>query len=126
MNKLFSISDVTKQLNLIDPITKKPKNHILRYWEKEFSEIRPKKINNRRYYSSKQVELIKAIKFFLKHENISILGVKKLLNTKINKLDDCNPYSLKTTFLKNKLKLKSKKILNKIKLIRSYGKKNSS
>ena len=44
MSKLFSISDVTKLLDLIDPITKKPKNHVLRYWEKEFSEIRPKKL----------------------------------------------------------------------------------
>ena len=125
MSKLFSISDVTKLLDLIDPITKKPKNHVLRYWEKEFSEIRPKKINKRRFYSSKQIELIKTIKFFLKHEKISIAGVKKLLNTKINKLDDCNTYSLKT-LLNKKLKYKSKKILNKINLIKSYGKKNSS
>ena len=126
MSKFFTISDVTKELNLIDPITKKPKNYILRYWEKEFSEIRPKKINKRRYYSLKQIELIKTIKFLLKHEDISIKGVKKLLNTKLNKLDDYNSYSLKTTFLKNKLKLKSTKILNKIRLIKSYGKKNSS
>ena len=126
MNKLFSISEVTKQLNLIDPNTKKPKNYILRYWEKEFSEIRPKKINNRRYYSLKQIELIKIIKYLLKHEDISIKGVKKLLNTKINKLDDYNSHSLKTIFFKKKIKLKSEKILNKIKLIKSYGKKNSS
>lgn len=126
MSKFFTISDVTKELNLIDPITKKPKNYILRYWEKEFSEIRPKKINKRRYYSLKQIELIKTIKFLLKHEDVSIKGVKKLLNTKLNKLDDYNSYSLKTTFLKNKLKLKSTKILNKIRLIKSYGKKNSS
>ena len=46
MNKLISISELSKMLNLIDPKTKKPLNHILRYWEKEFSEIRPKKINN--------------------------------------------------------------------------------
>ena len=126
MNKLFSISDVTKQLNLIDPITKRPKNYILRYWEKEFSEIKPKKINNRRYYSSKQIELIKIIKFLLKNKDISIAGVKKLLNTKINKLDDYNSHSLKAIYFKKKLKFKSDRILNKIKLIKSYGKKNSS
>ena len=126
MNKLFSISDVTKQLNLINPITKKPKNYILRYWEKEFSEIKPKKINNRRYYSLKQIEFIKIIKFLLKNKNISIAGVKKLLNTKINKLDDYNSHSLQTTYLKKRLELKSEKILNKIRFIKSYGKKNSS
>ena len=64
MNKLLNISEVSKILNLIDPKTKKPQNHILRYWEKEFKEIKPKKINNRRYYSLKQVEIIKMIKIF--------------------------------------------------------------
>ena len=62
MSKLVRISDLSKILNLVDPITKKPLNHIIRYWEKEFKEIRPRKINNIRYYSSKQIELIKMIK----------------------------------------------------------------
>ena len=48
MSKLINISELSKMLNLIDPKTKKPLNHVLRYWEKEFKEIRPKKINNRR------------------------------------------------------------------------------
>ena len=38
----MNISEVSKILNLIDPITKKPLNHILRFWEKEFKEIKPK------------------------------------------------------------------------------------
>ena len=63
MSKLINISDVSKSLNLVDPDTKKPLNHILRYWETKFKSIRPKKINNRRYYSIKQVEIIKMIKF---------------------------------------------------------------
>ena len=49
MAKLINISEVSKIVNLIDPITKKPLNHIVRYWEKEFKEIRPRKINNRRF-----------------------------------------------------------------------------
>ena len=57
MNKLFSITEASKLLNLINPITKKPLNHILRYWEKEFKQIVPRKINNRRYYSYKQIEI---------------------------------------------------------------------
>ena len=63
MNKLINISEMAKTINLIDPKSRKPLNHILRYWEKEFKEIKPKKINNRRYYSAKQVEIIKMIKF---------------------------------------------------------------
>ena len=54
MSKLINISELSKMLNLIDSKTKKPANHVLRYWEKEFKEIKPKKINKRRYYSSKQ------------------------------------------------------------------------
>ena len=50
MNKLLTISELSKILNLIDPVTKKPQNYVLRYWEKEFKQIKAKKINNRRYY----------------------------------------------------------------------------
>ena len=79
MNKLLIFLKYQKFLNLVDPITKKPLNHILRYWEKEFKEIKPKKINNRRYYSSKQLEIIKMIKFLLKNKGMTISGVKNLL-----------------------------------------------
>ena len=75
MSKLVNISELSRQLNLIDPSTKKPLNHTIRYWEKEFKQIKPKKINNRRYYSSKQVELIKMIKFLLKNKGMTIEGV---------------------------------------------------
>ena len=126
MAKLINISEVSKIVNLIDPITKKPLNHIVRYWEKEFKEIRPRKINNRRYYSTKQVEIIKMIKFLLKNEGMTIVGVKKFINANINKLDDHKSHSLKAEYYKKFLKTKSKLLLNKINKIKSYGKKNSS
>ena len=126
MNKLIKISELSKMLNLVDPMTKKPLNHILRYWEREFKEIKPKKINNIRYYSSKQVEIIKMIKFLLKSKGMTILGVKNLLNTNINKLDDHKGHSLKADYYRNILKLKSKTLVEKIKKIKSYGKKNTS
>ena len=126
MTKLINISEVSKIVNLIDPTTKKPLNHILSYWEKEFKEIRPRKINNRRYYSTKQVEIIKMIKFLLKNKGMTILGVKKFINVNINKLDDHKSDSLKAEYYKKFLKTKSKLLLNKINKIKSYGKKNSS
>ena len=126
MNKLSSISEVSKILDLIDPKTKKPQNHVLRYWEKEFREIKPKKINNRRYYSSKQVEIIKMIKFLLKNKGMTISGVKSILNTYTINLDDRNSDSLRTDIYKDILKLKSRSLLNRIKKIKSYGKKNAS
>ena len=126
MNKLINISEVSKILNLIDPITKKPLNHILRYWEKEFKEIKPKKINNRRYYSQKQIEIIKLIKFLLRNKGMTIIGVKKLMNLNINNLDDNDLRSLNADYYKNNLKEKSKLLLEKLKKIKAYGKKNSS
>ena len=126
MTKLLTISEVSKILNLIDPKTKKPQNHILRYWENEFKEIKPKKINNRRYYSPDQVKIIKMIKFLLKNKGMTALGVKKLLNLTANKLDVNNAHSLKTDYYRNLLKSKSKTLLQKINKLKNYGKKNSS
>jgi len=126
MNKFVNISELSKALNLIDPVTKKPLNHILRYWEKEFSEIKPKKINKRRYYSSNQVEIIKIIKFLLKNKGMTISGVKNLLKSKINKLDGYKTDSLKADYYKLLIKNKSTKLLEKINKIKNYGKKNSS
>lgn len=126
MNKFISISKLSKMLNLVDPKTKKPLNHVLRYWEKEFSAIRPKKINNRRYYSTKQVEIIKMIKFLLKNKGMTILGVKKMINLNINKLDVDNDHSLKNDYYKKSLKTKSKAVLEKIYKLKNYGKKVSS
>jgi len=126
MNKYKGISDVAKILDLIDPITKKPLNHVLRYWEKEFKDIKPKKINNRRYYTLKQIELIKMIKFLLKNKGMTISGVKNLINLNINKLDDPDSISLKTDYYKKYLKTKSREVLKKINKLKDYGKKNSS
>ena len=121
-----TISEVAELLNLFNIKTGKLSTHTLRYWEKEFKEIRPRKINNRRYYSAKQVEIIKMIKFLLKNKGMTILGVKKFINVNINKLDDHKSHSLKAEYYKKFLKTKSKLLLNKINKIKSYGKKNSS
>ena len=126
MSKLIRISELSKMLNLVDPLTKKPLNHILRYWEREFKEIKPKKINNIRYYTSKQVEIIRMIKFLLKSKGMTILGARNLLNSNVNKLDDHKHHSLKTEYYKGILKLKSKTLIEKINKIKNYGKKNSS
>jgi len=126
MNKLIPITELSKMLNLIDPDTKKPLNYILRYWEKEFKEIRPKRINKRRFYTIKQVEIIKMIKFLLKNKGMTISGVKNLINSNINKLDDPNYDSLKADYYKTVLKTKSKSILEKIKKIKTHGKKITS
>ena len=125
MSKLITISELSKKLNLINPKNKKPLNHVLRYWESEFKLIKPKIINKRRYYTNKQIEYIKLIKYLLKDQGMTIKGVKNVLNSGINKLDDYNSDSLKAEYYKNSLKTKSKKILEKILKLKNYGKKNT-
>ena len=119
MTKLVTITELSKILDLVDSKNQKPLNHVLRYWEKEFKQIKPKIVNNRRYYSSQQVETIKMIKFLLKNKGMTITGVKKALKSKINKLDDYNSHSLKADYYKKYLKEKSNKLLDKIKKLKT-------
>ena len=126
MEKLINITELSKLLNLENPKTKKPSNYTLRFWEKEFTQIRPILIKKRRYYSKKQIDVIKLIKFLLKDKGMTINGVKNALKNKINKLDDYDSISLQAQYHKRNVKLKSKKILDKINKLKSYGKKNSS
>ena len=125
MKKYVSISELSKELNLINSTTKKPLNYVLRFWEQKFRQIKPKIINKRRYYSLEQVQLIKLINFLLKNKGLTINGVKNLLNSNINKLDDYDSHSLKTDYFKKNLKEKSFKVLEKIKRLKKYGKKNT-
>ena len=121
MNKLLNISELSKLLNLTNVKTKKPSNHILRYWEKEFKQIRPTILRNRRYYSKKQIEIVKLIKFLLKDKGLTIIGVKNILKSKINTLDDYDSFSLKADYHKSNIITKSKIILEKIKRIKNNG-----
>tara|TARA_X000000368_G_C22960356_1_gene680691 strand:- start:529 stop:909 length:381 start_codon:yes stop_codon:yes gene_type:complete len=125
MEKLLNISQLSKLLNLVNSKNNKPSNYILRYWEREFKQIKPSILKKRRYYSEKQIEIIKLIKFLLKDKGMTINGVKNVLKSNINSLDDYNSYSLKADYYKENIKIKSKTILDKIKKIKRYGKKIS-
>ena len=121
----MNISQLSRLLNLVNAKTKKPSNYILRYWEKEFKQIKPIMINKRRYYGKKQINIIKLIKFLLKDRGMTISGVKNVLKSNINSLDDYNSFSLKADYHRKIIKDKSKKILEKIKQTKRHGKKNS-
>tara|TARA_B100001093_G_C26624562_1_gene926172 strand:+ start:186 stop:566 length:381 start_codon:yes stop_codon:yes gene_type:complete len=125
MNKLINISKLCEILNADNSRSKKMQNHTLRYWEKEFKQIKPIVIKNRRYYSEKQISTLKLITFLLKEKGMTINGVKKVLKSKINSLDDYNSNSLQAEYLKKRIKDKTKIILEKIKTIKKYGKKNT-
>ena len=126
MKRLLNISEVSIIIENINLKTRKPLNHTLRYWEKEFKQIKPVFLKNRRYYSEKQIDLIKLIKFLLKDKGMTIAGVKNVLKSKINSLDDYNSYSLQADYHRKIVKDKSKKILERLKKIKEYGKKNAS
>ena len=119
MDKLLNISGLCKLIGLIDSKTKKPLNHIVRYWENEFKQIQPKIINKRRYYTNKHVDLIKKIKYLIKDRGLTIKGVKKFLKADSNLLDGNELDSLKTEYQKELITNKTKKILKKLKKIKN-------
>ena len=126
MKKLINISELSRLINLVDSKTKKPSNHILRYWEKEFKQIKPLVLRKRRYYSKKKIEIIKLIKYLLKDKGMTIKGVKNVLKSNINNLDDYDSYSLQAVYQKDKIINNSKKLLEKLTKLKKYGKKNTS
>ena len=108
-----TISEVAKILNLIDKKTGKLSTHTLRFWEKEFKEIKPYIFaGNRRYYDNKSIEIIKKIKFLLKNKGMTIKGVKKQLKSDNSKLDEHNNKTINKITIKTKLKNISKLLKN--------------
>ena len=57
-NAYKTIGEITKELGLIDKKTGHLQTHTLRYWEKQFKQIRPSiRAGGRRYYSEKNIDL---------------------------------------------------------------------
>ncbi len=116
-----SIGEVAKELNLINPKTGKSNTHTIRFWEKEFKQIKPKIFSGkRRYYDNKSIDTLKKIRFLLKEKGFTINGVKKfLVNERSFNLDETSNSSINTS--KNNLKLKLEKISNLVKEIKKLG-----
>jgi len=105
INSYKTISEVVKILGLKSKRGQSLPTHTIRFWEKEFKQIKPKIFNgNRRYYDKKNIELLKKVHFLLKDQGMTINGVKKILNNKESlKLDEISNQTIKTNNLKNKL-----------------------
>ena len=116
-----SIGEVAKDLNLVNPKTGKLNTHTIRFWEKEFKQIKPKIFaGKRRYYDNKSIETLKKIRFLLKEKGFTINGVKKfLVNERSFNLDETSNSSINTS--KNNLKSKLEKISNLVKEIKKLG-----
>ena len=120
MNKSKSayktIGEVAKILNLKANKKGVLPTHIIRFWETQFKQIKPKILNsNRRYYDESCINLLKKVKFLLKEQGMTINGVKKILNGDASlELDEMANNSIKAVNLRNKL-VKISKIVKNLK-----------
>ena len=67
-----TISEVSKDLSL--------PQHVLRFWETKFVQIKPiKRGGGRRYYRPEDIRLLRGIKSLLYHDGYTIRGVQKVI-----------------------------------------------
>ena len=113
-----SIGEVAKILNLIDKKTGKLSTHTIRFWEKEFKQIKPYIFSGkRRYYDDKSIKILKQIHFLLKDKGMTIKGAKKLLDKGNSYLDVHDNKTINKKIIKTKLD----KISNLVKNLKSNG-----
>ena len=71
-NAFRTISEASKELEL--------PQHVLRFWESKFIQIRPlKRGGNRRYYRPEDIDLLRKIRSLLYDDGYTIKGVQRLL-----------------------------------------------
>ena len=102
---LKTIGEVARELNLVHTETGKVKTHILRFWEKEFPQIKPKiRAKGRRYYTPENVKLLKKIQYLLKDKGLTIKGAKKIIENNFNdiEVDDFTRKDISTNNLLDK------------------------
>ena len=109
MNKHFTayktIGEVAEILSSNSKNGKLIETHTIRFWEKKFKQIKPRVLDGkRRYYDTKNIELLKKVHFLLKEKGMTINGAKKALdNQEPLKLDEISNQSIRTEDIKEKL-----------------------
>ena len=117
-NAYKTIGEVAELLNLKKSENGKLSTYILRFWEKEFKQIKPKLLNNRRrYYDQRTINLLLRIKYLLKDKGMTIQGVKKILNNKEFDLDERS--NLPINVSNNNLKIRLNKISSILKNLKN-------
>ena len=116
-----TIGEVAKDLNLINLKNGKFKTHTIRYWEKEYKQIKPNILaSKRRQYDQEAIKILKKIKVLLKEKGFTINGVKKFLaNESSFRLDEINNKTIKSS--NKNFKLKVEKISSLIKEIKKLS-----
>ena len=115
-SKYKTIGEVAKILGLYNKKNGSLSTHTIRFWEKEFKQIKPKIFSgNRRYYDDNLINTLKRIQFLLKDKGMTLIGVKKVLNSENSDIDELYNTTIKQKdIIKSKLK-NIKKIITNIK-----------
>ena len=112
-----TIGEVAKILDLTNKKTGKLSTYTIRFWEKEFKQVKPYIFSGkRRYYDNNTIKILKKIQFLLKNKGMTIKGVKNHLNNIESELDVTN-----NKFINTKIKNKISKISNILKNIKNNG-----
>ena len=114
--KYRTIGEVAQILNLVNKNKGSLSTHTIRFWEKQFKQIKPKIFEgNRRYYDDKLINLLKKIKYLLKNKGMTLNGVKNALNEQNSDIDELYNITIKQkNIIKSKIN-KIKKIIKDIK-----------
>ena len=121
-NAYKTISEAAKEIGLVNKKNNTTNTHTLRFWEKNFKQIKPKILSgNRRYYSQKDISFLKLIYDLLKNQGFTIRGAKKILNLKGNKLDESLVQGIKKKTFYNSLKKRAKNIKFIVSKIKSFN-----
>ena len=107
-NAYKTIGEVVKILNLTSKNNQNSPTHTIRFWEKQFKQIKPKVFaGGRRYYDLNTIKLLKKIQYLLKVKGFTISGVKRALDLEETNIDENNNISINS-------KIKIKRRINKI------------
>ena len=123
-SKYKTIGEVAKILNLVDKKKGSLSTHTIRFWEKQFKQIKPKIFSgNRRYYDENSINVLKKIKYLLKDKGMTLIGVKKVLNSENSDIDEIYNTTIRhNNVIRSKIN-NIKNIINELKY--QNGKKNS-
>ena len=115
-SKYKSIGEVAEILNLINKKKGTLSTHTIRFWERQFKQLKPKIFTgNRRYYDKDSIDTLKRIKYLLKDKGMTLNGAKKALNSENSDVDEFHNTTIKQ---KNIFISKVKKIKNLIETIK--------
>lgn len=121
-NAYKTISEAAKEVGLVNKKNNTVNTYTLRFWEKNFKQIKPKILSgNRRYYSQKDISFLKLIYDLLKNQGFTIRGAKKILNLKGNKLDESLVQGIKKKAFYNSVKKRAKNIKFIVSKIKNFN-----